>query len=117
MKKNPATILIASLLVSACLSACLTSRIRPIAPVNGDAQTGASSVKIFLLERDIPQNIEQLGTVSIAVNSRPTINIDEQVKQQLRKDCQKLGANGAYRVNDGTYYPLIVSYLVFRYNE
>lgn len=117
MRKKSGTALISLFLVSACLSACVTSRIRPLAPVNGDAQTGASSVKIFLLERDIPQNIEQLGTVSISVNGRPTLGVDEEVKQQLRKDCQQLGANGAYRVNDGTYYPLVVSYLVFRYKE
>ncbi|QHV94571.1 hypothetical protein [Spirosoma endbachense] len=74
-------------------------------------------VKIFLLERAIPQAIEELGVVSLYVNIRPGLTVDQQVKQQLRKDCQRLGANGAYRISDGTYYPTVVSYLVFRYKK
>lgn len=103
--------------ISTCISACVTSKIKPIAQVSSGLQTDTSSLKVFLLEREIPQDIEQLGVVSLSVNSRSTLNIDEQVKQQLRKNCQQLGANGAYRISDGTYYPLIVSYLVFRYKK
>jgi hypothetical protein len=102
--------------VWSCLISCLTSKIKPIHQ-NGISMADTSGVTVFLLERDIPQDIERLGVVSISVNSRPTLTIDEQVKQQLNKDCQRLGANGAYRVNDGTYYPLIVNYLVFRYKK
>jgi hypothetical protein len=43
---------------------------------------------------------------------------DEFVKKELQKQCQQLGANGAYRLNDG-YYPGTrreeVPYLVFKY--
>ena len=103
--------------VSICLSSCITSKIRPLAQVGSSLQADSSSVRIFLLEREIPQDIEQLGVVSLAINSRPGLNIDQQVKQQLKNDCQQLGANGAYRINDGTYYPMVVSYLVFRYKK
>ncbi|WP_144035939.1 hypothetical protein [Spirosoma fluviale] len=103
---------------SSCLSSCVTSKIKPLEQVVGAGlQTDSSSVKVFLLERDIPQDIEQLGVVSLSVNVRPDLNVDQHVKQQLQSDCQRLGANGAYRINDGTYYPLIVSYLVFRYKK
>lgn len=102
---------------SLCLSACVTSKIKPLEQVGSGPQTDSLSVKIFLLEREIPQDIEQLGVVSLSVNSRSGLNIDQQVKQQLKNDCQRLGANGAYRINDGTYHPTIVSYLVFRYKK
>jgi len=88
-----------------------------MAQVGSTIQTDSLSVKIFLLEREIPQDIEQLGVVSLSINSRPGLNIDQQIKQQLRNDCQQLGANGAYRINDGTYYPMVVSYLVFKYKR
>lgn len=101
-----------------CLASCVTSRIRPLAQVNSSLQTDSLPVKIFLLEREIPQDIEQLGVVSISlINSRPGSNIDQRVKQQLQNDCQQLGANGAYRINDGTYSPIVVSYLVFKYKK
>jgi len=100
-----------------CLFSCVTSKIKPLAQVDGGLQTDSLSVKIFLLEREIPQDIEQLGVVSLSVNSRPGLNVDQQVKQQLKNDCQRLGANGAYRINDGTYYPMVVSYLVFKYKK
>ncbi|AQG78408.1 hypothetical protein AWR27_03085 [Spirosoma montaniterrae] len=107
----------ASLVVSICLSACVTSKTKPLAQVSGDLQADTSSFRVFLLEREIPQDIEQLGVVSLSVNGRPSLNIDVEVKQKLRRECQQLGANGAYRINDGTYYPLVVSYLVFRYKK
>ena len=103
---------------SMCLHGCVTSKIKPLAGVGSDVQTDSSSVRIFLLERDIPQDIERLGVVSLStLNQRPGLNIDQQVKRQLQTDCQRLGANGAYRINDGTYYPGIVSYLVFKYKK
>ena len=58
-----------------------------------------------------------MGVVAISIESRASLTIDEQVKQQLQKDCQRVGANGAYRINDGTYYPQIVSYLIFKYKR
>lgn len=83
---------------SICLSSCVTSKIKPLVQVGSGLQTDSLSVKIFLLEREIPQDIEQLGVVSLSINSRPGLNIDQQVKQQLKDDCQRLGANGAYRL-------------------
>lgn len=75
-----------------------------------------SSLTVFLLERDIPLDIERLGVVTI-VNGSVT-NVDKGVKQELRKKCQALGANGAYRTLDG-FYPraYTYSYLVFRYKR
>ena len=105
------------LTMSICLSACITSKVKSLGEVNSVELDNSSSVKIFLLERDVPQDIKRLGVVSLSVNSRPGLNVDEDVKRQLIKNCQQLGANGAYRINDGTYYPMIVSYLVFRYEK
>lgn len=107
------------MLVSTLLTSCITSRIKPVAQMQtqGVAPTDSSDVKIFLLERDIPAVIEQLGVVAIGVNSRASLTIDALVKKQLRSDCRQLGANGAYRINDGTYYPFVVNYLVFKYNK
>lgn len=106
-----------SLLINICLSACVTSKTKSIDQVSGNLPADMSSLRIFLLEKEIPQDIEQLGVVALSVNSRPTLNTDEEVKLQLRKECQRLGANGAYRISDGTYYPLVVSYLVFKYKK
>lgn len=75
-----------------------------------------SSFTVFLLERDIPLNIERLGVVTI-VNGSVT-NVDKGVKEELRRKCQALGANGAYRTLDG-FYPraYTYSYLVFKYKR
>jgi hypothetical protein len=101
-----------------CSHACVTSKIKPLAEVGSSLQTDSLSVRIFLLERDIPKDIEQLGVVSLStLDQRPSLNTDQQVKRQLQTDCQRLGANGAYRINDGTYSPGIVSYLVFKYKK
>ncbi|MVM39219.1 hypothetical protein GO730_19450 [Spirosoma sp. HMF3257] len=117
MKEILGKLLVIMISVSISLSSCITTRIKPLIPVGNELQGDTLSVKIFLLERDIPNDIDQLGVVSISVNSRPTLSIDAQVKRQLRKDCQQMGANGAYRINDGTYYPTVVSYVVFRYKK
>ena len=106
---------IALLLLSTSLTGCITSKVKPVTQAVNTALSENSGVKIFLLERDIPADIEQLGVVTISITRRHVLNIDEVVKQQLMKDCQRLGANGAYRVNDGTYFPTIVNYLAFKY--
>jgi hypothetical protein len=117
MNQISRSLIVALIGISACLSACVTSRVKPISQVSKGTGADASSVKVFLLERDIPQDIEQMGVVAISIDSRASLTVDEQVKQQLQKDCQRVGANGAYRINDGTYYPMIVSYLIFRYRR
>ncbi len=117
MKQMSTGTTLALFIISICLWSCITSKTKPLTQVGSSPQTDSSSVRVFLLERDIPQDIQQLGVVSLSVNIRPGLNIDQQVKQQLRNDCLRLGANGAYRINDGTYYPTIVSYLVFRYRK
>ena len=103
--------------INLLLTSCVVSKIKPINEVSSTNNPAILSPTVFLLERDIPQDIERLGIVTIALNSRATLNVDSYVKEQLAKDCQTLGANGAYRVNDGTYFPNIVSYLVFRYRK
>ncbi|QKZ14920.1 hypothetical protein [Spirosoma sp. KUDC1026] len=117
MKRTLVRLSLISLFISICLSACVTSQTKSIAQVSGDLPADTSSLRVFLLEKENPQDIEQLGVVALSVNSRPTLNTDEEVKLQLRKECQRLGANGAYRISDGTYYPLVVSYLVFKYKK
>ncbi|WP_155296269.1 hypothetical protein [Spirosoma rigui] len=117
MKLISRNLVIVFISIGSCLLACVTSRVKPIDQVSSGPVADSSSVKIFLLERDIPQDIEQMGVVAISIESSPSLTIDEQVKRQLRKDCQRAGANGAYRINDGTYYPQIVSYLIFKYKK
>lgn len=117
MKQILRRLVIALIGASTCLSACITSQVKPISQVSNGSGVDATSVKVFLLERDIPPDIEPLGVVAISIDSAPSLTIDDQVKQQLQKDCQRVGANGAYRINDGTYYPMIVSYLIFKYNK
>ncbi|OZI07395.1 hypothetical protein BWI93_15390 [Siphonobacter sp. BAB-5385] len=99
------------------LSSCTTSRTKTLAQVSSLAKSDNSPLKIFLLERDIPQDIEQLGVVTIRPRFNNGLNMDVHVKQQLRKECERLGANGAYRTQDGTYAPQLVSYLVFKYKK
>jgi hypothetical protein len=117
MKRISGNLVIALISISVCLSACVTSKVNPITQVSSGSGADSSSVKIFLLERDIPQDIEQMGVVAISIDASLSLTTDEQVKQQLQKDCQRVGANGAYRINDGTYYPKIVSYLLFKYKN
>lgn len=97
--------------------ACVSSRIKPITQAGNATASSDTALTVFLLERDIPKEIEKLGVIVIRIDSRAELTLDEQVKQRLRRDCQQLGANGAYRINDGTYYPNIVNYLVFRYKK
>ena len=99
------------------VSSCATSRTKTLAQGSSVSQIDNSPLKIFLLERDLPQDIEQLGVVTILPRFKNGPNIDVHVKQQLRKECQRLGANGAYRTQDGTYAPQVISYLVFRYER
>ncbi len=97
--------------------ACVSSRIKPLTQSGNATVDSDTSLTVFLLERDIPQTIEKLGVVAIRIETRTDFVVDEQIKQRLRRDCQQLGANGAYRINDGTYYPNIVNYLAFRYKK
>ena len=93
------------------------STVRPLTATATTVQLDGSPVNIFLLERDLPKDIERLGIVSILPTSQVAIGLDNQVKQQLKEDCKRLGANGAYRISDGTYSSLVISYLVFRYEK
>ncbi|MDR6197448.1 hypothetical protein [Siphonobacter sp. SORGH_AS_0500] len=115
MKRNYINLSILAIAISISFASCVTSRIKPYSQVTHSSKVETSSVTVFLLERDIPQNIERLGVVSLRINGNAGMDNDKYVKDQLFKDCKKLGANGAYRINDGTYTPLVVSYLVFKY--
>ncbi len=115
MKKNNLKHLVLASALSVGFLSCVSSRIKPYAQENSTSAIDTSGVTIFLLERDIPQNIKKLGIVSMRINNNAGMNMDGYVKTQLKKDCQKLGANGAFRTHDGSYPPFIVSYLVFRY--
>lgn len=83
--------------------------------INDTSDVGDSTLTVFLLERDIPAEIERLGVVTIPVGAS---SIDKNVKKQLKLKCKELGANGAYRIADG-FYPSIgsIPYLVFKYKK
>jgi hypothetical protein len=105
------------MLGSMTVAGCVHSRVSLINQPNVGVQLPDSSVTVFLLERDIPADIERLGSVTIQYDIRSRFSTDSQVKAELDRQCQILKANGAYRTNDGTYSPVIVSYLVFRYKK
>lgn len=98
------------------LAACVRTR---TVPISESMQTlDSAGVTVFLLERDIPANFERLGVVRLTYPSTYAgLNKDQFVKRQLVAACQRLGANGAYRTNDGFYPPYSLSYLVFRYRK
>ncbi len=106
--------------VGLLLTGCVTSQTIPIGQVENAVRTpDDSGVTVFLLEREIPQDIKKLGvvTLNIQTNTAANSSVDRDVKAQLHKACKELGANGAYRINDGTYFPALVSYLVFSYKK
>ena len=74
---------------------------------------------IFLLERDIPQKMNPLGTVAIPImiSTFTFKQVDANVKEKLKELCKEAGANGAYRINDGSYSPYVISYLIFKYDK
>src|SRR5262245_61827018 len=111
--------LVGAFLIGLVLTGCARSKITMIGETGSRLQSAdsASSLKVFLLERDIPVDIERLGVVTIGFNPNGSMSIYKYTKSALLKECQKVGANGAYRINDGTYYPVTVSYLVFRYKN
>jgi hypothetical protein len=98
------------------LAACVRTRTQSF---DETMQTlDSAGVTVFLLERDLPASIERLGVVRLTYPSAYAgLNKDVAVKRQLITACQRLGANGAYRTNDGFYPPYSVSYLVFRYQK
>ena len=71
-----------------------------------------ASVKIFLLERDIPLKIEHIGRLKINSSQVLTNLLEEKVKNE----CAKVGANGAYRIQYGESENFEYSiFLCFRY--
>lgn len=96
---------------------CVTSQFQPIQNTTSVITPGDSSpVTVFLLERDLPPTFERLGTVAIRIESR--LDTHKRVEEELQKIGREKSANGAIRVQHGTYeldgVP-IVSYLLFRY--
>ncbi|WP_111630597.1 hypothetical protein [Larkinella arboricola] len=75
------------------------------------------SVSVFLLERDLPREFERRGVVAITPPALTPADLAQWVNQQLQEECQKRGANGAFRVNEGTYPPYVIRYLVFKYDK
>ena len=106
-------------MLNLCMVSCVTSNTISVSEAEAVNATDTAGVTIFLLERDIPLTIQKLGVVSIPFQLT-TFNInriDAIVKKRLNESCRKVGANEAYRINEGSYYPKIVSYLVFRYDK
>lgn len=97
---------------------CITSPFQPIqrsagTPVSFDSVT----VRIFLLERDLPSAFTSVGTVAIHTYDS-VFSIHQKVEAELQKVGRQNGANGAYRIGHGSYDPGkegIVSYLLVRY--
>ncbi|MEZ0542741.1 hypothetical protein [Fibrella arboris] len=104
-------------LTAGCVS---FSQYRPIqGTTSSGASTDSATVTIFLLERDIPTTIERVGTVTIHTYGS-IYSIHQRVETELQKLGREKGANGAYRVQHGTYdheHDGIVSYLLFRYKK
>ncbi len=75
------------------------------------------SVTVFLLERDLPREFERRGIVAITPPAQAPADLAHWVKQRLQEESQKRGANGALRINEGTYPPHVIRYLVFKYDE
>lgn len=99
------------------VTVCLMLTTDPISSIGHGSQPANPPVTIFLLERDLPKEFQRIGIVSISPSSRSAYFIDNEVKEQLIADCKRLGANGAYRIRDATYDPLVVSYLLFTYER
>lgn len=89
------------------LLACGRTVTRPVSSVGSALQPTDSLITIFLLERDRPVQMQRLGVVSIVPPDPSPYRMDNSVKQQLRQDCERLGTNGAYRINDGPYSLLV----------
>lgn len=96
---------------------CIITTADPISTSRHFTQPMNTPVTIFLLERDLPKEFQRIGIVSISPRSRSASSIDNEVKDQLLADCKRLGANGAYRISDATYDPLVISYLLFNYER
>ena len=115
-------------LVSACVFAlllwgtagCVTSQFQPMQQATTlSAPADLATVTVFLLERDLPPTFERLGTVAVRVN-QTTPNFHQLLLEELQKVARQQGANGAYRLQHGTYEldrVGVVSYLLFRYSK
>ncbi|GAB3803309.1 hypothetical protein GCM10028819_33020 [Spirosoma humi] len=109
--------ILALLLLSWTLISCATTRVSSAdnSTIDNSQAANDTSLTIFLLERDIPVEIERLGVVTISVGQA---TVDKVVKEKLKLKCKELGANGAYRISDG-FYPNagMIPYLVFKYKR
>ncbi|RYC66455.1 hypothetical protein [Spirosoma sordidisoli] len=75
----------------------------------------SDSVTIFLLERDLPPQFDRSGIVTFRTY-RSGMGVHDQVKHQPQQEARQRGANGAFRLREGTYDRIgIVAYLLFRY--
>ncbi|MEY4540538.1 MAG: hypothetical protein RLZZ306_2295 [Bacteroidota bacterium] len=109
------------LIIWVILSSCISTKMIPVQNnetliVKTFSPIEPSSVTIFLLERDIPLSIERLGVLKIDMTNA-MVRFDA-IEEKLRIECAKIGANGAFRLNEGTIITNqggVISYLCFRY--
>lgn len=95
-------------------TSCVSSQFHPLTQ-HASANASADSVTIFILERDLPPQIDRLGVATFRTY-RSGMGVHNQVKQQLQQEAHQRGANGAFRLREGTYDRLgIFAYLLFRY--
>ena len=99
---------------------CVRSQFQPIQQATTmNAPADSAAVTVFLLERDLPTSMERLGTIAVRVN-QTTPNFHQILLGELQKVARQQGANGAYRLQHGTYEldrVGVVSYLLFRYRK
>ena len=97
---------------------CVTSQFQPVQQTtNATASGDPATVTIFLLERDLPPTFERLGTVAIPTG-QSYFGVHQRVEDELQKVGRQKGANGAIRIQHGTYEHNergVVTYLLFRY--
>lgn len=110
----------AALLLLLLTAGFVTSQFQPIQRVTDVTVTtpgDSATLTVFLLERDLPPTFDRLGTVAIRVN-QANRNTHQQLLDELQRVGKQQGANGAYRLQHGTYEldrVGVVSYLLFRY--
>ncbi|NID13573.1 hypothetical protein [Fibrivirga algicola] len=79
----------------------------------------STGVTVFLLERDLPSAMERIGTITIHTFGS-IYSVHQQVEDELQKTGRLKGANGAIRIQHGTYdhdKDGLVTYLLFRYTK
>jgi|GEM_PF-4455855 len=113
---NTVRLTVIGMSVLGLISGCVTSQFQPVTQAPSTNES-ADSVTIFLLERELPSRYDRLGVVTFRTY-RTGMGVHTQVQQQLKREARQRGANGAFRLREGTYDRQgIVAYLLFHYTN